>query len=98
LIAPISVPVGNRTRIITALSHHIPVIAHTNTSMGNTDLLHGVNCLLGRTGAEMANHFFRIYSDKKLANELAKNGRKLYEERNLPAAATKLFIEKIERL
>lgn len=98
LIVPISVPVGNRTRIITAFSHEIPVIAHKNTSLGNPDLLHGVNCLLGQTGDEMASHFYRIYADRKLANDLAKNGRKTYEERNLPPAAAKLFIDKMVNL
>ena len=95
LIAPIEVPVGNRTRIITALSYGLPVIAHENTALGNPDLLSGINCLLGKTASEFTNHFFKIYAEPEYASEISKNGMNLYIEKFLPHNASRLFIDKL---
>ena len=39
VIVPIDVPIGNRTRIITAMTLGVPVIAHSNTALGNPRLV-----------------------------------------------------------
>lgn len=98
LIAPIEVPIGNRTRIITALAYELPVIAHANTSLGNPDLLSGENCFLGTTANQLTNYFFEIYANRNLSERLAKNGKELYMSKNNPAVAAKLLIDKLENL
>jgi glycosyltransferase involved in cell wall biosynthesis len=93
MLAPIEVPVGNRTRIITAFSYGLPVIAHKNTSLGNPDLISGENCLLASTSDEIANYFFEVYDNKNLADRLAEKGKELYMQKNHPEAAARLFID-----
>jgi glycosyltransferase involved in cell wall biosynthesis len=95
LIAPIEAPVGNRSRILTALANGLPVIAHTNTTFGNPDLISGTNCCLGRTADEMLDHFYKLLDDHQYADSIARNGRQLYLDKFHPLVACKALLQRI---
>jgi glycosyltransferase involved in cell wall biosynthesis len=95
LIAPIEAPVGNRSRILTALANGLPVIAHMNTNLGNPDLISGVNCCLGKNADEMLGHFYSLLSDQDYAARIAEGGRQLYLDKFHPLVACKALLKHI---
>jgi len=95
MIAPIEAPVGNRSRILTALANGLPVIAHINTSLGNPDLVSGVNCCLGRNADEMLDHFYMLMDDHHYFESIAEGGRKLYLEKFDPLIACEALLNRI---
>ncbi len=98
LIAPIEAPVGNRSRILTALANGVPVIAHTNTALGNPDLISGVNCCLGRNADEMLDHFYSLLDDQDYADRIAGGGRQLYLDKFHPLVACKELLQRLALL
>jgi glycosyltransferase involved in cell wall biosynthesis len=86
-IAPISVPVGNRSRILTALAAGTVVVAHENAALGNPDLADGVTCYLAADAASFAERMARTVDDPVQAREVAARGRELYESRFRPDLA-----------
>lgn len=70
---------GPRTRILSAFSFGCCVVAHANNALGIPELADGENCLLGRTGDEIADAIARAASDPALRAQLGKAGRQLYE-------------------
>ena len=95
LIAPIEAPVGNRSRILTALANGLPVIAHINTNLGNPDLISRVNCCLGKNADEMLDHFYSLLSDQDYADRIAEGGRQLYLDKFHPLVACKELLKHI---
>jgi glycosyltransferase involved in cell wall biosynthesis len=95
LIAPIEAPVGNRSRILTALANGLPVIAHTNTTLGNPDLISGTNCCLGKNADEMLGHFYKLLDDHDYADRIAERGRQLYLDKFHPLVACKVLLQRI---
>lgn len=95
LIAPIEAPVGNRTRIITALAYRLPVIAHSNTALGNPDLVSEVNCWLADTPDKMLQYFYKIVDDTKYASKIAEQGYRLYLEKFYPESASRAFLMRV---
>ena len=95
LIAPIEVPVGNRSRILTALANGLPVIAHANTALGNPDLISSVNCCLGKNSDEMLEHFYSILGDHCYADRIAQGGQQLYLDKFHPLVACEALLQHI---
>lgn len=95
IIAPIEVPVGNRSRILTAMSMGCLTIAHRNTALGNPDLVSGENCLLARTAAEFMGHMSYAVSNRPAAARLGGNARLTYLEHFSPVNATRRLIDKV---
>ena len=87
LLAPIDVPVGNRTRILTAISRHLPVIAHANTALGNPDLIDGETCYLANTAAEFAERIRRAVNDPSQATRIADAAFQSYRNNFSPERA-----------
>lgn len=71
---------GPRTRILTAFTFGCCVVAHTNNALGIPELKDGENCLLGRTGEEIASAVARAAADPDLRARLGAAGRHLYEQ------------------
>jgi glycosyltransferase involved in cell wall biosynthesis len=92
LIAPIDVPVGNRSRIITAMANRLPVIAHVNTALGNPDLIDGKTCYLARTPAEFATKMRVIVGNPALADAIKEEARLTYERKFAPPSAVTAFM------
>jgi glycosyltransferase involved in cell wall biosynthesis len=95
VVVPIAVPVGNRTRILTALAHGALVIAHRNTALGNDDLRSGDTCLLAGTPEEFARHLRFAVDSPVEARAIAERGQAMYQRRFAPAPAVGMFLERI---
>ncbi len=54
VIAPLDVPVGNRSRILTAWSMGALVVTHENAALGNPSLIDGETAYLAKTANEFA--------------------------------------------
>jgi glycosyltransferase involved in cell wall biosynthesis len=96
VIAPIVVPVGNRSRILTALAKGALVIAHENVALGNPDLVNGKTCVLAKTVDEFVRAMQASVTDKAWARGIADGGRNCYEtifrpERSGPRLASYLL-------
>lgn len=79
MLVPISIPVGNRTRVIDGMSSGLVVVGHTNLSLGNPFLINGINCLLANTGREIVQALEAVYRDEDLRKKLSRNARTMYE-------------------
>ncbi len=79
LLIPISLPLGNRTRVLDGLSFGIPVVGHKALSNGNPYLIDEVNCLLSDSGNDFINKLERLCGDSELYNEIINNGLKTFD-------------------
>lgn len=95
VVVPIAVPVGNRTRILTALAHRALVIAHRNTALGNDDLRSGDTCLLAASPEEFAAHLRFAVESPVEARAIAERGHAMYRQRYAPAPAVAMFLERV---
>ena len=77
-IAPISVPVGNRSRILTALAAGTVVVAHENAALGNPDLIDGETCFLAADAEGFVERMARCVDFRADAEIVAERGRELY--------------------
>lgn len=95
VLAPIAVPVGNRSRIVTAMSLGAVVIAHKNTAMGNPELLSGENCFLAETAKEFAG-YMRKASERSLeSNTIGQAAREKYLQTFEPRVAAQRFLDRL---
>ncbi|MDD1602340.1 hypothetical protein DCM79_18250 [Bradyrhizobium sp. WBOS07] len=97
-LVPIDVPVGNRTRILYALSQSTLVIAHENVALGNVALVDGQTCALASSGEEFVARMKRAVDDPLWARKVAEAGRKVYKDLFSPEKATAEFIARTNRL
>lgn len=97
-IVPIDVPVGNRSRIVTAMGYGLLVIAHPNTALGNPDLVSEETCLLADDPAAFAAQMARAYEDAGLAERIEVAARKRYEAGFEPRAAGGMLVDVIASL
>jgi glycosyltransferase involved in cell wall biosynthesis len=96
VLVPIDVPVGNRTRIITAMSFKAVVIAHVNTSLGNPELRSNENCLLAESGIDFFNAMRLVVADSSVSKRIGCMARSTYESCFSPPTATIRFLETVE--
>lgn len=95
VIFPINVPVGNRSRIITALSNYWPIVAHPSVTFGNPSLISNKNCLLAKNPNKFFYYCKQLYLNKKLSSFIVNNGFKTYLENFEPSSAVKIFKKEI---
>jgi glycosyltransferase involved in cell wall biosynthesis len=95
-IVPIDVPVGNRSRIVTAMGYGLLVIAHPNTARGNPALVSGDTCLLASTPEEFARCMKLAYEDRELSMRIERSARQAYERLFAPEPASRLLIGALE--
>jgi len=96
VLAPISAPVGNRTRIVTAMSMRSLVIAHTSTALGNPALVSGENCFLAKRPDEFVQFMIRAFENQAEARVIAHSARGTYERVFHPSIASHKLIELLE--
>jgi len=98
-VIPIDVPVGNRSRIITAMAHGAIVIAHRNTSLGNPHLESETNCLLADSPKEFARHMrFAVDGPRDVLAAIRRSAREAYCEHFSPTRAVMLLLDELARL
>jgi glycosyltransferase involved in cell wall biosynthesis len=93
VLAPIDVPVGNRSRIVTAMSMRALVIAHANTARGNPELVSGENCYLADSAQDFATHMQKAVEDEHTSWQLSAAARATYLKSFEPGIATRRFIQ-----
>jgi|GEM_PF-1398664 len=92
LIAPIDVPVGNRSRILTAMAKGLLVIAHRNAALGNPDLIDGRTCFLASDAADFVAKMERSTTCREEIEAITRNARDMYREKFSPDRAVRALI------
>lgn len=98
VIAPIAVPVGNRSRIVTALSMGALVIAHKSTALANSDLVHGETCFLAGSAEEFARWMRFAFEHPAEAARIKGSARQCYQSKFHPLAGSQPMVDEIHRL
>jgi glycosyltransferase involved in cell wall biosynthesis len=96
MLVPIAVPIGNRTRIVATMAMGVPLVAHSNTALGNPALKDGETCYLASDPASFAERMGRIVERPEEARAIIKNARRVYEEQFHPDRANARFIAEIK--
>ncbi len=76
LLAPVWSGKGTRYKILEAMATSTPIVA-TPLAVEGLGVESGVQALLGNDAQELADSAIKLYHDPKLADQLAKNGKKL---------------------
>lgn len=98
LLAPIDVPVGNRSRILSAMANRLMVIAHRNTALGNPDLVDGKTCYLAASSEEFVDRMKRVVERPQEAAEITERAFDAYARNFSPEKATLRMLREIEAL
>jgi glycosyltransferase involved in cell wall biosynthesis len=85
---PIDVPVGNRSRILTAMAMRSLVIAHANTALGNPDLVDGETCYLAADAKGFVEAMVAAVDDPARREAVVDRALRCYRERFHPERAT----------
>lgn len=97
VLVPIEVPVGNRSRILTAMAAGVPVVAHDNAALGNPDLVHGATCYLASNGRSFVECMRSAIERPEEAARIAREARARYDAHFAPEAATAMLLDEVER-
>lgn len=97
MIAPIDVPVGNRSRIVTAMAYGWPIVAHVNTARGNPELVSGSNCLLADGVDQFVKHMQFTVDQPAAVSALGRAARVTYSKSFEPAVAVEKLIERLDK-
>lgn len=98
VLVPIEVPVGNRSRILTAMAAGVPVVAHENAALGNPDLVDGATCYLARDGRRFVEGMRRAVERPEEAARIVRQARSCYEVHFTPEAAAGMLLAEVERV
>jgi glycosyltransferase involved in cell wall biosynthesis len=92
VIAPLDVPVGNRSRILTAIAKRALVIAHANAALGNSGLVNGETALLATTADQFVSHMQTAFNDSRSCLAIIDRAEQLYFGNYAPEAAGEQLI------
>uniref|UniRef100_UPI003137E536 glycosyltransferase n=1 Tax=Ferrovibrio terrae TaxID=2594003 RepID=UPI003137E536 len=96
MVVPIDAPVGNRTRILTAMANGLPVVAHTHVALGNPSLVDGVTCRLATEAKGFAAALRWCYEQSAEAAALARRARQSWQDEYSPDVAAGLFATAVD--
>lgn len=97
-IAPIDVPVGNRSRILTCMSVELPVVAHVSTALGNPLLRDGETCLLAGNADDFVHAMRRVHEDQELASAIAQRAREAFLSNHAPDVASPMLVDHLSHV
>jgi glycosyltransferase involved in cell wall biosynthesis len=86
-IAPIDVPVGNRSRVLTAMAAGLPIVAHPNTALGNPLLRDRETCHLAADPVDFARRMIALHEDPAAAAAMAARALAAWRAHHAPPAA-----------
>jgi hypothetical protein len=95
VLVPIDIPVGNRSRILTAMANKTLVIAHKNTSLANPELSDGQTCLLADNVDEFCEKMSYAYQRSDKIDQIIDRAYHMYMGQFHPDSAKKIFINHI---
>ncbi len=87
VLVPIDVPVGNRSRILTAMAKRTLVIAHRNTALGNPDLIDGETAYLAGDAEGFVERMRLAVADRQRAEAIIERAFSCWERKFHPDAA-----------
>jgi glycosyltransferase involved in cell wall biosynthesis len=93
MVVPIDVPVGNRTRILTAMANGLPVVAHTSVALGNPSLVDGETCRLANDTGGFARALKWCVDEPDAALAMAQRARSSWKAEYSPEKASALFVD-----
>lgn len=79
MILPVKGPGGTRLKAFEAMAAGLPVVT-TRVGGAGIKLKHGENAMVGDTSEDLANHTVTLLNNKKLAADIAENGRKFVDK------------------
>ena len=88
VIAPIDVPVGNRSRILTAMAKGSLVIAHRNVALGNPHLIDGETALLAGDAQGFAERMAWAVERPDMRDRIIRHAMQVYRDNYAPSAAS----------
>ena len=97
-VFPIAVPIGNRSRILTAMTYRVPVVAHRNCALGNVDLVDGETAFLAANATAFSARLRRVVEEPGLAESVAERAYLCYKARFHPDAAGARLAARIQNL
>lgn len=97
-LAPMDVKVGNRTRILTAMSLGVLTINHVNTALGNTGLRDGVTCYLAGDPETFVERMRRAVDRPPEVDAIIERARKLFDDEFRPDAATATLSDELRAM
>jgi hypothetical protein len=86
-IAPLDVPVGNRSRILTAQAKRALVIAHENAALGNPYLVDMETCLLAGSARDFAHRMQMAVESRSIVQDIINRAEASYAETYEPPQA-----------
>jgi glycosyltransferase involved in cell wall biosynthesis len=92
-LAPMNYPVGVRTRVITALSYGVPVVADRSVALGLQELSHGREILYGSNATDVANCLQNAYQDRSTLTHMSASARGAWEKYYDPARNIQELLE-----
>jgi len=95
VLVPIDVPVGNRSRIVTAMSKGALVIAHRNAALGNPDLIDGETCFLASTPREFIIRMLRASVSSEDNDLIRIRAAEVYRNNFEPTVACRMMMDEI---
>lgn len=95
VICPMDVPVGNRSRIVTAMAKRAVVIAHPHTALGNPDLVHENTCYLPATIDGFVEYMKKAFERPREIEVITSNAQRCYETRFRPDVAVDMMVEQV---
>ncbi len=98
VLVPIDVPVGNRSRILTAMAMRSLVIAHANTALGNPDLVDGETCYLAADANGFVHAMVDAVDDPARREAVVDRALRCYRERFHPERAGARLAERVALL
>ncbi|ABD06239.1 hypothetical protein RPB_1529 [Rhodopseudomonas palustris HaA2] len=95
VLVPIDVPVGNRTRVLYAMSQGALVIAHRNVALGNPALVDDQTAALAGDGDAFVARMRRAFEDEAWARRIGEAGQRAYRENFHPDRAAGDFMARV---
>ncbi len=93
MLVPIDIPVGNRCRIVTAMSKGWPIIAHNFVSAGNPALIDGKTCFLADNAKDFARKMQWVKDNPVDVGKILATARESYSDFFAPQLATRGLLE-----
>jgi glycosyltransferase involved in cell wall biosynthesis len=98
MLAPNSIPLGIRVRIITAFSHGTCVVSHRANTLGIPELRHEQNSLIAASPEGLARQTLRAIRDRDLREHVGDGARTTYEETFHPRVSVGRIAETLDRI
>lgn len=96
-VAPLRYGAGVKGKIVSSLSHGVPVVS-TSIAAEGMELRDGRDILIGDEPDAIADRIVRLYGDRRLWRRLSRNGYEQFVRRFSVEAGTKAIVALVDAL